>query len=104
MHHADPIGHRNFCRAGHGGHTGPGGGRLCLRRHVARFEIFGQSLIAPRSPGELALTFDDGPNPAWTPRLLDTLAARDVRATFFLVGSYAEASPRWSAASTPRGT
>lgn len=56
-------------------------------------EIFGQSLIAPRSPGELALTFDDGPNPAWTPQLLDTLAARDVRATFFLVGRYAEAEP-----------
>lgn len=52
--------------------------------------IFGEALIAPRKPGELALTFDDGPNPAWTPHLLDILAGCDVRATFFMVGKYAQ--------------
>ncbi|MGA8731699.1 MAG: polysaccharide deacetylase family protein [Terracidiphilus sp.] len=56
-------------------------------------QIFGEALIAPRRAGELALTFDDGPNPAWTPRLLDILATHDVRATFFLVGKFAEAEP-----------
>jgi len=56
-------------------------------------QFFGRTLIAPRRPGELALTFDDGPNPAWTPQLLDTLASHDVRATFFLVGRYAQAAP-----------
>ena len=55
--------------------------------------IFGKALIAPRSPGELALTFDDGPTPAWTPRLLDILSSNDVRATFFLMGSHAQAEP-----------
>ena len=55
--------------------------------------LFGPALIAPPHPGELALTFDDGPNPLWTPRLLDLLARRDVRATFFLVGSYAQSHP-----------
>jgi peptidoglycan/xylan/chitin deacetylase (PgdA/CDA1 family) len=55
--------------------------------------IFGRALIAPRRPGELALTFDDGPNPAFTPRLLDALASHDVRATFFMVGSHAQAEP-----------
>lgn len=55
--------------------------------------LFGDALIAPRRPGELALTFDDGPNPAWTPQLLDTLAGHDVRATFFLLGSRAAAEP-----------
>jgi peptidoglycan/xylan/chitin deacetylase (PgdA/CDA1 family) len=55
--------------------------------------IFGEALIAPPRPGELALTFDDGPNPAWTPRLLDTLAGHGVRATFFLVGRYAQSEP-----------
>jgi peptidoglycan/xylan/chitin deacetylase (PgdA/CDA1 family) len=55
--------------------------------------IFGEALVAPRRPGELALTFDDGPNPAWTPQLLDVLAAHDVRATFFMVGNYAQAQP-----------
>jgi peptidoglycan/xylan/chitin deacetylase (PgdA/CDA1 family) len=56
-------------------------------------QLFGRTLIAPRRPGELALTFDDGPNAAWTPRLLDILAGYDVRATFFLVGSHAQAEP-----------
>ena len=55
--------------------------------------IFGKSFIAPRLPGELALTFDDGPNPAWTPRLLDVLANYGVHATFFLVGSHARSEP-----------
>ncbi len=55
--------------------------------------IFGKALIAPRRPGELALTFDDGPNPVWTPRLLELLAGRNVRATFFLVGMHAQAEP-----------
>jgi peptidoglycan/xylan/chitin deacetylase (PgdA/CDA1 family) len=56
-------------------------------------QLFGPTLIAPPRPGELALTFDDGPNPVWTPRLLDLLASHDVRATFFLVGSRAQALP-----------
>ena len=56
-------------------------------------QLFGSALIAPPRPGELALTFDDGPNPVWTLRLLDLLARRGVRATFFLVGSRAQAEP-----------
>ncbi len=56
-------------------------------------QIFGKTLIAPPRPSELALTFDDGPNPAWTPRLLEILAKHDVRVTFFLVGSFAQAEP-----------
>jgi peptidoglycan-N-acetylglucosamine deacetylase len=52
--------------------------------------IFGEALTAPARPGELALTFDDGPNAAWTPKLLDTLARHDVRATFFLLGNRSE--------------
>lgn len=34
----------------------------------------------------MALTFDDGPNPLTTPRILDILASEHVHATFFLVG------------------
>jgi peptidoglycan/xylan/chitin deacetylase (PgdA/CDA1 family) len=56
-------------------------------------QLFGPALIAPPRPGELALTFDDGPNPAFTPRLLEVLSRRGVRATFFLVGSRAQAEP-----------
>jgi peptidoglycan-N-acetylglucosamine deacetylase len=52
-------------------------------------QIFGRTLTAPRRPGEIALTFDDGPNPAWTPKLLELLDRHGVKATFFLVGKYA---------------
>ncbi len=43
---------------------------------------------APRSSGErlIALTFDDGPYPIYTPMLLDELKRLRVRATFFLIG------------------
>ncbi|MGI3781913.1 MAG: polysaccharide deacetylase family protein [Janthinobacterium lividum] len=41
----------------------------------------------------VALTFDDGPNEPWTGRLLDVLAAKGVRATFFQVGRCAERFP-----------
>jgi peptidoglycan/xylan/chitin deacetylase (PgdA/CDA1 family) len=37
-------------------------------------------------PGYVAFTFDDGPHPAWTPRVLAALAAHDVHATFFVIG------------------
>jgi peptidoglycan/xylan/chitin deacetylase (PgdA/CDA1 family) len=47
-----------------------------------------------RKPGRLAaLTFDDGPDPVHTPRVLDVLAREDVLATFFLIGSRAAAAP-----------
>lgn len=39
------------------------------------------------------LTFDDGPDPENTPRLLDTLARQEVKATFFLVGERAASYP-----------
>jgi peptidoglycan-N-acetylglucosamine deacetylase len=41
----------------------------------------------------LALTFDDGPDPDWTGRLLDVLADAGARATFFLIASRAAAHP-----------
>jgi peptidoglycan/xylan/chitin deacetylase (PgdA/CDA1 family) len=56
-------------------------------------QLFGATLIAPARPGELALTFDDGPNATWTPRLLDLLASHEIRASFFLVGKRAQAEP-----------
>jgi peptidoglycan/xylan/chitin deacetylase (PgdA/CDA1 family) len=42
---------------------------------------------------QLALTYDDGPNDPHTLRLLEVLAKHDVRATFFLIGRYAEQRP-----------
>ncbi len=43
--------------------------------------------------GAVALTFDDGPHPGSTDRVLDTLAELDVKATFFCVGKNARANP-----------
>lgn len=47
----------------------------------------------PRDGRRLALTFDDGPDPAWTPRVLDALGAAGARGTFFLVGERALRAP-----------
>ncbi|MFI5873939.1 bifunctional polysaccharide deacetylase/glycosyltransferase family 2 protein [Streptomyces sp. NPDC051445] len=41
----------------------------------------------------IALTFDDGPNPTWTPQVLDILEEYDVPGTFFLVGSMVSRYP-----------
>jgi cellulose synthase/poly-beta-1,6-N-acetylglucosamine synthase-like glycosyltransferase/peptidoglycan/xylan/chitin deacetylase (PgdA/CDA1 family)/spore germination protein YaaH len=42
---------------------------------------------------KLALTFDDGPDPRYTPAILDTLRSRGVKATFFVVGRQADEYP-----------
>jgi peptidoglycan-N-acetylglucosamine deacetylase len=42
---------------------------------------------------KVALTFDDGPDPEWTPRILDALAAVQVPATFFIIGANGELHP-----------
>lgn len=42
---------------------------------------------------QVALTFDDGPDPRWTPKILDILKAANVKATFFVVGVNAERYP-----------
>ena len=44
-------------------------------------------------PGLVSLTFDDGPDPEWTPQILDILRDRHVPATFFVVGENALAHP-----------
>ncbi|MCU1690035.1 MAG: polysaccharide deacetylase [Jatrophihabitantaceae bacterium] len=55
----------------------------------------GASAAGAPSPGtpRIALTFDDGPSTAYTARVLDVLAAADVRATFFQVGERVRALP-----------
>src|SRR5215475_7736047 len=41
----------------------------------------------------VALTFDDGPNPEFTPQVLELLKENDAKATFFLIGERAERNP-----------
>lgn len=47
----------------------------------------------PDSTNVVALTFDDGPDPVFTPALLDLLARENVTASFFLIGSKVEQFP-----------
>lgn len=46
-----------------------------------------------KSPTKIAFTFDDGPDPRYTPELLDVLNEHGVKATFFVLGSKAEKYP-----------
>ncbi len=61
----------------------------------AVFSAVGDRLVpAPRSAGRrIALTFDDGPDPRWTPAIADVLKEHGVNATFFVVGSEAARHP-----------
>jgi peptidoglycan/xylan/chitin deacetylase (PgdA/CDA1 family) len=55
---------------------------------------WGQTVVAgPADEREVALTFDDGPNPPYTDRILDVLREEHVRATFFVVGRAVAADP-----------
>jgi peptidoglycan-N-acetylglucosamine deacetylase len=56
-------------------------------------KIFGPAITHTNSPRKLAVTFDDGPNPTMTPKLLDLLDRHKARATFFVVGKYARQHP-----------
>jgi len=60
--------------------------------HLITDEVF-QNLPEPYrvgrygySPNKVAITFDDGPDPEWTPKILDVLKDKQATATFFLIG------------------
>ena len=44
-------------------------------------------------PGKIVLTFDDGPDPVWTPKILDILEQENVKAAFFIVGQNGQDNP-----------
>lgn len=56
--------------------------------HTANFQLANNNEIR-----QLALTFDDGPHPSYTEKLLDGLKERNVKATFFVTGEHAELHP-----------
>jgi cellulose synthase/poly-beta-1,6-N-acetylglucosamine synthase-like glycosyltransferase/peptidoglycan/xylan/chitin deacetylase (PgdA/CDA1 family) len=69
-----------------GGVTIPGGGSIISEG--------GRGLTSRGLPPRtVALTFDDGPDPTWTPRVLAVLAREHVPATFFVVGTRAAQHP-----------
>jgi peptidoglycan/xylan/chitin deacetylase (PgdA/CDA1 family) len=65
-------------------------------RHFLRDEAYGSvALVCRVSTSEklVALTFDDGPDPTYTPTVLRLLDQADAKATFFLIGQHAQAHP-----------
>lgn len=58
-----------------------------------RSQLYGRTLTHGSDPGQMALTFDDGPNDPHTQRLLEVLAQHGAKATFFLIGKYVRARP-----------
>ena len=60
------------------------------------FERYPSPFVVRRGgyqPKQVALTFDDGPDPVWTPRILDILKAKNAPATFFVIGENAVSQP-----------
>ena len=52
---------------------------------------------------KIAITFDDGPHPKFTPQLLDGLKERNVKASFFVIGELAEKNPELIKRETKEG-
>jgi peptidoglycan/xylan/chitin deacetylase (PgdA/CDA1 family) len=69
---------------------------LALREMVlsSTFQLFGDYVARVETSDKVvALTFDDGPNPIHTPRVLDILDQHGVKATFFMMGVNVERFP-----------
>lgn len=59
-----------------------------------RVALFGpQRSHGPRAAKKVALSFDDGPHPDFTPRVAEALAAANAKATFFSIGAFVERHP-----------
>jgi peptidoglycan-N-acetylglucosamine deacetylase len=80
-----------------------GAGLLAYAGRYPDSKIFGPAITHTNSPRKLAVTFDDGPNPAMTPKLLDLLDRHNVRATFFVIGEYALQHPEIIRETVARG-
>jgi peptidoglycan-N-acetylglucosamine deacetylase len=57
-------------------------------------QLYGRTLTHGSDPGQIALTFDDGPNDPHTMHLLDVLAEYEAKATFFVIGRYVRQRPK----------
>jgi peptidoglycan/xylan/chitin deacetylase (PgdA/CDA1 family) len=66
-------------------------------------QIFGNTVRRLSDASAIALTFDDGPNPAITPRLLNLLDRYAAKASFFLIGRHVRAFPKLAKEIADRG-
>jgi peptidoglycan-N-acetylglucosamine deacetylase len=70
----------------------------CVVLHIlfhprSQWLVENRSRVAHHTGNSVALTFDDGPDPGTTPRLLDILKEKRVAATFFVIGKQVERYP-----------
>ncbi len=68
-------------------------GVVCWAARSPSAQLFGPTIRTTGRVNSLALTFDDGPNPNCTPRLLDLLDRYHAHATFFMIGKYVRRDP-----------
>ena len=61
-----------------------------------RSQSFGTTICRTSGARNLAITFDDGPNPAITPKLLDLLDQFQAKASFFVIGRFVRECPELS--------
>jgi peptidoglycan/xylan/chitin deacetylase (PgdA/CDA1 family) len=66
--------------------------RLVPARKVDQAKPPKGSIMTRTGSAMVALTFDDGPQPTWTPRILDQLRAAGIKATFCLIGKQVKAN------------
>jgi LCP family protein required for cell wall assembly len=87
----------DFARETGGGTVPPGETEIVERGSAVSgpvIHVSGGRVVAERlPPGTVALTFDDGPDPVWTPRILDALRRHRATATFFVVGAQVNKYP-----------
>jgi peptidoglycan/xylan/chitin deacetylase (PgdA/CDA1 family) len=69
------------------------GGLLAYSVFVPRCQFWSPVIRSIPQRDAVALTFDDGPDERFTPRILDILAGHNARATFFVIGRFARQSP-----------
>jgi peptidoglycan/xylan/chitin deacetylase (PgdA/CDA1 family) len=69
----------------------------------ASAQLFGRTIRRTGDASTMALTFDDGPNPAATPQLLELLDRHRAQATFFLIGKHVRAFPSLAKEIAERG-
>lgn len=85
---------------GFAGVTSAGAGAPGVRWSRARPDVIVGVITQERV---VALSFDDGPDPRWTPSILDALDRHGARATFFLQGEHVDAHPALAREVAARG-
>jgi cellulose synthase/poly-beta-1,6-N-acetylglucosamine synthase-like glycosyltransferase/peptidoglycan/xylan/chitin deacetylase (PgdA/CDA1 family) len=92
-----------LCAHGYIAHVGADGRGPVRHRGPAALPVDSGPLLRVSADGQVtsraaptktvALTFDDGPDPRWTPKILDVLTAHKAHATFFVIGSQVNDHP-----------